>query len=195
MDDKLSFVPQKTFEPTFYKKRRLGVLVVFPFFLFLASVLFYGGLLFYKNKIKKETDVLADSLERAKSAFEIPLINEISQISEKINYSKTLLERHTGLISIFDFLQENTLKDVRFKDFKYSISKTEDRGEMPTVVMEGLAKSYSILALQGDIFEKDKNIQNVSFSDLGLSERGTVNFNVKLILNPQMLIYKGEKTE
>ena len=190
-EDKLSFIPQKTFEPAFYKRRGPGILIIFSFLLFFLSISAYGVLFLYKNSLNKELNVLTDSLERAKAAFELPLINEINQTSEKIDYSKKLLEQHVSLVPIFDFLGQNTLKDARFKSFKYSIAKNEN----PTVSLEGLAKDYSTIAVQEDIFEKDKNIKSVLFSGLGLGEKGIINFSVKLTFDPSMLIYKIEKGE
>jgi hypothetical protein len=190
-EDKLSFIPQKTFEPTFYKRRGPGIIIVFSFLLFFISISAYGALFLYKNSLNKELNILTESLERAKAGFELSLINEVNQTSEKINYSKKLLEQHVSSVPIFDFLEKNTLKDVRFKSFKYSIAKNEN----PTVLLEGLSKNYSLLALQGDIFEKDKNIKSVLFSRLNLGEKGLINFTVKLILDPSMLIYKIEKEE
>lgn len=190
-EDKLSFIPQKTFEPAFYKRRGLGIVIVFSFLLFFISISAYGALFLYKNSLNKETNVLTDSLERAKAAFELPLINEVNQTSEKIDYSKKLLEQHVSLVPVFDFLEKNTSKDVRFKNFKYSSVQNEN----PTVLLDGSAKNYSTLAFQGDIFEKDKNIKGVLFSSLGLGEKGMINFAVKLIFDPSMLIYKAEKKE
>jgi hypothetical protein len=166
-EDKLSFIPQKSLEPAFYKGRGPGIIFVFLFLLFLISISAYGALFLYKNSLSKEISALADSLEKAKAAFELSLINEVNQTSEKIDYSKKLLEQHISPLPIFDFLEKNTLKDIRFKDFKYSIVKD---GSL-TVLLNGTAKSYSDLALQGDIFEKDKNIKSVLFSRLNLGEK------------------------
>lgn len=190
-EDKLSFIPQKAFEPSFYKRRGPGIIIVFSLILFFLSISAYGALFLYKNSLNKEIGVLTDSLERARAAFDLPLINEINQTSEKINYSKELLEQHVSAVPLFDFLEKNTLKDVRFRNLKYSVAK----GENPIVLLDGSAKNYSTLALQGDIFEKDKDIKGVLFSNLGLGERGMINFAVKLIFDPFMFIYKVEKGE
>ena len=185
-EDKLSFIPQKTFEPAFYKRRGPGIIIVFSFLLFFISISVYGALFLYKNSLDKEIKVLTDSLERAKAALELPLINEVNRTSEQIAYSKKLLEQHVSFAPVLDFLEKNTLKDVRFKGLKYETAPNKN----PTVFLDGSARNYATLALQGDIFEKDKNIKEVVFSGLGLGERGMINFAVKLVLAPQMLIYK-----
>lgn len=190
-EDKLSFIPQKNSEQTLYRGKGPGIIVIISFLLFFASLAAYGGLFLYKNSLQKETDVLAQSLERAKAAFEIPLINEISQSSQKINYSKKLLGQHTSVVPIFDFLEKNTVKSISFKGFKYSI----DKDGTPLVSLDGLAKSYTDLALQGNVFEKEKSVKNAVFSGIGLGEKGIINFSVKLSFDPSVIIYKAEKTE
>ncbi|MCX6731836.1 MAG: hypothetical protein NTX55_02520, partial [Candidatus Parcubacteria bacterium] len=99
-EDKLSFIPQKTFEPAFYKRRGPGILIIFSFLIFFLSISAYGALFLYKNSLSKEVNVLTDSLERARAAFELPLINEITQTSEKIDSSRKLLEQHVSLAPI-----------------------------------------------------------------------------------------------
>lgn len=187
-EDKLSFIPKKSFEKPLYKRSGPGLFLIFSFLLLLLSGLIYGGTILYRNNLKKQIDLLSDSLKRAKAAFEFPLINELFNASEKINSSKIILEKHTTLAPVFNLLENSTLKDIRFNNFKYSLSEDQE----PTVLMDGTAKSYSSLASQGEIFEKNKNIKNVSFTNLGLSDKGTINFTVTLILDPIIIAYKAE---
>lgn len=187
-EDKLSFIPKKTFATPVYKSRGPGLFLAFSFFALLISGAFYGGLFFYRNMLKKQVTDLSSSLERAKVAFELPLINELFTISEKINSSKTLLSQHRTLLPVFNLLEKLTLKDVRFKSFRFSFSKESG----PLVLMDGQTKNYSTLASQGDIFGKDKNIKKVSFSNLNLGSKGMVNFTINLVLEQSFLNYKGD---
>jgi hypothetical protein len=187
-EDKLSFIPQKKVEPTFYRGEGPGIVIIISFILFFVSVGSYGGLFLYKNSLQKNVDTLAQSLERAKAAFEISLINQISDTSQKINYSQNLLGSHTSVAPIFDFLEKDTLKSISFKSFKYSV----DKDGVPSVLLEGLAKSYTDLALQGDVFEKESVVKSAVFSGIGLGEKGIINFTVKLIFDPSIIIYKIE---
>jgi len=187
LEDKLSFIPPKKTESSFYQNRGPGILIIISFLLFLVSVLLYGGFLLYKNKIKQEADTLNDSLVKAHAAFEFPLINELNKTSEEIGAVKSLLDQHVTPLPIFDLLEKDTLKSVRFITFKYLREK-----DSPTISLEGTAKDYTTLALQGEVFEKDQNIKDVSFSNLNLGERGTVNFRVKLTLDSSIISYKTE---
>lgn len=187
-EDKLSFIPKKTFAGPVYKSRGPGLFLVFSFLILLISGVFYGGLFFYGNTLQKQVTGLSSSLERVKVAFELPLINELFTISEKINSSKILLSQHRTLLPVFDLLEKLTLKDVRFKSFRFSFSKESG----PLILMDGQTKNYSTLASQGDILGKDKNIKKVSFSNLSLGSKGMVNFTIHLVLEQSILNYKGD---
>ncbi len=187
-EDKISFIPKKTFEKPLYKRSGPGFFLTSSFLLLLLSGLIYGGMILYRNSLKQQVDVLSDSLERAKATFEFPLINELFNVSEKIKVSKVLLEQHKTIAPIFDFLEKSTLKDVRFKSFKYSFLKDKEL----IISMEGMAKSYSSLALQGKAFEEEKNIKTVSFSGLNLGDKGAINFKVTLALDPSFISYKAK---
>ncbi len=187
-EDKLSFIPKKTFSSPVFKSKGAGFFAIFSFVVFLISLLLYGGLFFYRNDLNKQITLLSDSLLRSKASMDIPLINNLIQTSGKLTASKALLAQHRVITPIFDLLEENTLTEIRFKDFSFSVSK--DTG--PLVSMSGTAKSYSALAVQGEIFEGSKNIKSAVFSGLNLSDKGIVNFDVKLTLDPSTLIYKAE---
>lgn len=164
-------------------------MVISSFLVFLVSILIYGGLLLYKNSLSNEIKTLADSLERAKAAFEPSLIKELKNLSDKISASQKLLEKHISSAAVFDFLEKNTLKKVRLRSLKYSASEKEG----VIVLIEGTTDGYKTLAQQGDVFEKDKNVKSISFSGLNLGEKGLVNFSAKLSLGPSFIIYKVEE--
>jgi hypothetical protein len=185
-EDKISFIPKKTFERPFYKSRGPGFFLTSSFLLLLLSGLICGGAILYRNSLKKQVDLLSDSLERAKAAFELPLINKLVSTSEKIKTAKVLLAEHKTIVPFFDFLERSTLKDVRFNSFEYSLSKDKEA----TISMGGTAKSYASLALQAKAFEEEKNIKNVSFSGLNLGDKGAINFKVNLTLDPSFLSFQ-----
>jgi hypothetical protein len=170
---------------SFYREKGPGIFATISFLIFLLSIFAYGGLFLYRKNIQGKIDTLTDSFKRATGAFEPILINELVQTSEKINLSKQFLAKHTTLTPVFDFLEQSTLKSIRFKNFKYSFSAMES----PSILMGGLARDYSSLALQEKIWAKNKNIKEISFSKLTLGEKGLVNFEVKLSLDPSLIAY------
>lgn len=174
-ENKISFIPKKNIDTPIYTKGQ-GVFVSISFLIFLISALLFGGVFFYRNSLKNDIAELNDSVSRIKDALEPSLIAELIGMSDKINASETLLGQHKTLLPIFDFLENNTVKTVSFKNFRYTFLK--DNGAQ--ISMDGLADSYTSLALQAEVFEKDKSIKSVNFSGLGLGEKGNINFVVNI---------------
>lgn len=191
-EDKLSFIPKKNVPHPLYKSRGPGLFLAFSFLLLIISAMLLGGLFFYKKSLTEEVDSLKETLTKVRASFELSLINEIAQTSDKINSAKMLLNNHKSLTPFFDFLETSTLPEVRFKDFDYSLFSSGDKAEEVAVKMSGIAKNYTALASQSEIFEKEKNIKSFYFSDFKLGDKGTVNFSVQIVLDPMLLKYKTQ---
>ncbi len=187
-DSNLSFVPGKNVDNPFYKNKIGGFFLAVSFFLFLASAIACGGVIIYRNSLKKGNDALTVSVQKAQSSFEPALINELIQMSDKLSVSKELLNNHRTMTPIFDLLGKDTLTEIRFMNFSYNVSKD---GEID-IVMNGEAKSYFALASQAEEFNKDKNIKSASFSGLSLGDKGVINFNARLVLDSNPFIYKAQ---
>lgn len=181
-EDKLSFVPQKKFESLSYKKGGPGFLFIITLIIFIASLGVYGGLFYYKNKISEDINNLASDLERSKEAFDVPLINQLKDVSDKIDSVQSLVERHIRPTFIFELLEKETLKTITFKSLSY-----DKNNEFSA---EGTAPDYKSLALQADVLEKNPSVASVFFSGLSLGDEGKISFTVKVSLNPSFTTYK-----
>lgn len=189
MEEKLSFIPKKniTIAPLpKVKTAGLGPVVVFSFVMFLVSGMMWGGLIVYKKSLSDQKSQLVSSLEKVKSSMEMPLVDQIIGLSNRTDSAGKVLTNHRIVSPVFVFLEENTVKNVRFNDLKYGYSEKDGH----ELVMAGVAKSYSDLALQAESFEKSDSVQSVSFSGLALDEKGGVKFDVKMVMNPSMFAYK-----
>lgn len=186
-EENLSFIPKRPNEPKLqFKVKGTGFFFVFSLIVFFVSVAIFGGLFFYRAILNNDIKKLANSFNNAKSVFDLNLISDIAKVSDKINFSKSILAKHTTPVPFFDFLESSTLPEVRFTKFDYSVSK---EGEY-LVSLDGSARSYIALASQSKIFEKNSNFKNISFSGLSLGDKGLVNFKVQLSLTPEFLAYK-----
>ena len=157
-------------------------MVSLSFVLLLASGLLVGGTYFYKQSLQQEVDGLTIQLKTIKESLEVDLINKISDLSKRIDGANTLLVDHVVMSPFFSFLSETTLPNVRFVNFTYT-----DENALPSFSIAGIAKSYSTLAIQMDKLQKNRNIENLSVSNLTLGEKGVVNFDLKLQVNPDLL--------
>ena len=128
---------------------------------------------------------LGKSIEKQKASFEIPTINEIIDFSEKISVAKNLLAGHKAFSNVLDFLQDFTMRDVRFNDLNYSFA---DSGS-PALALSGTTRSYASLTAQIQALEKYNQVKQVSVSGLSSDATGGVKFNLKIILDPAIAAY------
>ena len=139
----------------------------------------------YKNYLNNNIVLLGKSIANQKASFEIPTVNEVTGFSEKISAAKKLLAEHKAFSNVLDFLQDFTMKDIRFNDLNYS---SADAGR-PTLVLSGATKSYASLTAQIQALEKYNQVEQVSVSGLSLDANGAVRFNLKIILDPDITAY------
>lgn len=188
MENKVSFIPKRTIGAPIYRDKGLGIFTSFALMIFLVSVALWGGMFLYKKYLKEQISQKKLSLEIARSELEPSLITDLARLSDKIDAAKSLIKDHKTPSSIFIFLQNNTLTEVRFKDFKFLLSG----GGEPSIIMSGLTKSYSILALQADVFEKNSSVKKTKFSNFKLDKNGWIGFNAEIIFTPSVLVYNLE---
>lgn len=185
MDEKISFIPKRKLSSQPISRGGGGGFVLFSFLIFVLSAALWGGLYAYKNHLNDNIVQLGKSIEKEKASFEIPTINEVVGFSEKISVARKLLASHKAFSNILDFLQDFTMKDVRFNDMNYSFA---DPGE-PMLALSGLTKSYAALAAQIQALEKYNQVRRVSVSGLSSDTNGAVKFNLKIILNSAIAAY------
>ena len=159
--------------------------MLFSFLIFVLSAALWGGLYSYKNYLNNNIARLGESIKKQRASFEIPTVNEVIGFSEKISVAKKLLAGHKAFSNVLGFLQDFTMKDVRFNDLSYSLG---DSGG-PSLILSGATKSYASLASQMQVLGKYNQVKQVSVSGLNSDTKGAVNFNLKIILDPAVAIY------
>ena len=185
MNEKASFIPKSSLSSNHVPRRGRSVFLVLSFLIFILSAALWGGLYMYKNYLKDNINQLDEKIRTQKTSFEIPTVKEISDFSEKISVAKNLLAGHKAVSNVLDFLQDFTMRDVRFNDLSFSFT---DTGE-PTLTLSGATRSYASLASQIQNLEKYDQVEQVSVSGLTSDTNGAVRFNLKISLNPAILTY------
>ncbi len=175
-----TFIPKKPLVPEYAEESSsFGLLSIISVGLFLLSVLLAGGVYFYKGYISKNVDVQKNSLEISKGRFEPETLEEFKEIDKRLSASKVVLNQHVVTTPIFELLSELTLKNVQYTKFTYKLESPE---KPVSIIISGIADSYTTIALQSDNFSKNKSIQDPVFSNLTLDTSGRVlfdlNFNV-----------------
>ena len=181
MPDGQTFIPKTTSAIKLsYQGRGLGWLTGAALIFFIAALLLSFGLFFYRGYLDAQKKVKAEALKTAEKDFEPSLILELQRTAKSISSAADLLNKHTALSGVLDFLSQNTISDTRFLNFSY------DKNE---VQMSGVTRSYTALAQQSLVFEKSRLIKDVSFSNFSLTSEGFVNFSVQFGVLPELISY------
>jgi hypothetical protein len=147
----------------------------------IAGVVVFGYNFYLTSNIAK----MGNDLTTAKASLDPYTINQISRLNSRIISTQTLLSSHVVLSPLFDFLENSTLKSLRWTNFNYGMTK-----DGLQLMMQGQARGYSALALQADIFNKTKYIKSPLFTNLTLDDKGNVTFIFSAILDPSIVSYK-----
>lgn len=187
-----SFIPKK---PIIEKRAPVAHSV--SFFTIISSCLLFSVLLasfaiyFFKGVLIKNIAEMETTLHLAKNRFEPSKITELKLLDKRLNASSEILSRHIVITPIFEALQLLTMKTVRYTKFSYDFGDTKDiKNKNVIVKMSGQAVGYRSIALQSDLFAKNKNFLNPVFSNLTLDDKGNVLFDLEFAVDPSFVDYK-----
>ncbi len=191
MDTKFqtSFIPKKslTNEQTRPHSDSVSIFLIISIIVFVLALATAGGVFAYKKILIKSIADMNVSLVAARNSFEPTFIDNANALNKRIEAAKKLLNSHTVVTPIFDFLENDTLATVKFDTFSYDL---RDNGTS-FLVISGQAKNFSSIALQSDIFGKEKFIKNPVFSDLNPDQNGNIVFKFNSSLDPTFVSYKN----
>jgi hypothetical protein len=188
-----SFIPKKPMiEERVTKSRPISLFVVISVFVLIAVLVASGGLYFYKGMLSKNIATMKSTLEKAKNRFEPAKITQLQVLDKRLQASSVILSQHLAISPIFKALQDITMKTVRYTKFSYDLG-TEKNPKIK-ISMSGQAIGYRSIALQADLFTKNKNLIDPVFSNLSLNEKGNVIFDLEFYVDPNFINYKQTLT-
>lgn len=188
-----SFIPKKSLDSSMRVRSSGalgGLLFLVGLFVFIVSVLSAGGVFAYERYLTASIADKSASLQKAKEAFDLSAIEALSRMDTRIKQAETLLQKHVAASAIFSFLSVETLQNVQFTSFEYAL---QDDGSA-AIVLDGIAGSFSTLALQSDQFGASQALSDVVFSGIKIETGGKVTFNVKATVDPTLLNYARNLT-
>ncbi|OGI82005.1 hypothetical protein A3I95_03435 [Candidatus Nomurabacteria bacterium RIFCSPLOWO2_02_FULL_44_12] len=184
-----SFIPKKPMvEERVSTSRPIGLLMTAALFLLFAVLIGSGGLYFYKGTLEKTIEQNKKDLSLAQNRFEPAKIAQMQLVDKRLQAASEVLSKHIAISPIFQALEEITLKTVRYTKFSYNLNNTGS--PKVKVRMNGVAVGYRSVALQSDLFPKNRNIIDPVFSNLVLDERGNVTFDLDFSVDPTFVDYK-----
>ncbi len=184
-DFQSSFIPKDPITEEVFKKKKAGVLGVLAVSLFVTSIILSVAMYFYKGIIKSDIQNLQSQLAESEKNIDKKTINDMSQFGKKLDTAKSIVLRHQVISNFLEALSSSTVSSVQFIDFSYSNLK---EGEL-TVNLKGKATSYAGVALQENVFSKNKYFKSILFSNLTLADKGLVSFDLAISVDPQISVY------
>ncbi|MCX6747948.1 MAG: hypothetical protein NTW98_03350, partial [Candidatus Nomurabacteria bacterium] len=184
-----SFIPKKPIvQERSTTGRPTGFFLVIAIFIFLSMVAAAGGVYFYKSIVDKNISEMEKNLNIAKNRFEPSKITQLQTLDRRLKASNEILGKHIAVSPIFKALSEITMKSVRYTKFGYDVGTSKE--SRVVIKLSGQAQRYSSIALQSDLFKKNKNLIDPVFSNLALDEKGNVLFDLEFSVDPNFVDYK-----
>jgi len=180
-----SFIPKEPITEEVFKTKKAGMLGVLVVSVFIASIVISVALYVYRGIIKSDIQSLQSELAQAEKNIDKKTINEMSQFSKKLSLVKSIVLKHRVLSNFLGTLSSSTVSSIQFMDFNYS----GEEGKL-LATLRGKAGSYANIAQQEKVFSGDKYFKSVVFSNLALVEGGMVSFDLNILADPQISIYK-----
>lgn len=182
-----SFIPKKAIvEESRSSTPVVGLITALIVLSFLVTVLTAVGTFLWEKQAQANLVSLKENLEKQKSRFQPELISTFKRMDDKLTVSAALLNNHTSVSKFILYLRSITYKDVRFIGMSYQMEE-----EGVKVSLTASARGYSVIALQSDMFKKNKYIKDFSISGLALEKGGTISFKVDMMLDPSFVTFDG----
>jgi len=184
-----SFIPKKPMiEDRAVVSRPISLLTIFSIFIFFTVVIASGALYFYDGIVEKEIVKMENDLSLAKNRFEPSKIIQLQVLDKRLNASSEILSKHIAISPIFKALQAVTMKTIGYNKFSYDFD--DSKNIKVKVKMSGTAVGYRSVALQSDLFTKNKYLIDPVFSNLLLDDKGNVLFDLEFSVDPNFVDYK-----
>lgn len=180
-----SFIPKEPVTEEVFKQKKAGFLGVLVVSLFVSSIVISVAMYVYENIIKDDIQNLQLQLADAEKNIDKKTINKISEFNKKLVLAKTLVLKHQIISRFLDTLSSSTVSSVQFNTFHYGSMQDNQL----SVNLRGKATSYASIALQENVFIKEKYFKSVIFSNFSLSGEGFVSFDLAISVDPQIVAY------
>lgn len=162
-------------------ERGSSILLYISLAAFLIIGATFGGLLLLNRAQKEARTTLLDEVNKKEENLKTDLLRQIFLLEGRLKNLRTLLSSHVFPSNVVKLIERDTLPQVRFLNFSFDATS----GKLD---MTGEAASYSILARQINVFERDPQIERIEFG--GLSIIGGSNFagfKLAIVFKPTLL--------
>ena len=196
---------EPTFQTTFIPKKPLvenqdmsstggvSLLVFLATILLVVSCALAGGIYLYRASVASKVDDMQKQLEQSSVSFDADLAFNIEDTNHRLSVAQELVSNHVAFSPLLVILGENTLKTIRYT--KLNAEQTVGSGAEATIKISGVAKNYDAIALQSDMFAKNRFIRDPIFSNLVPTIEGNIAFDLSFTVDPAYMKYNNHITK
>jgi hypothetical protein len=188
-----SFIPQKTAvaEAAGARHARASVWSIASISLFVFSLLAALGVFAYQKGLVRSLTKLNADLVAARAAFEPAFIAELAAMDRRLRAARELLAGHRSVSPLFSLLEKETLATVRWNSFAF----TEGAEGEAKLELQGEAAGFNAVALQSDVFSRQRHFTNPVFADFDVDKSGTVHFRFTTSVSSEFIRYRTHLAE
>ena len=189
-------MPDINLIPSEYKKRGLGLRVIFSkvmgivLVLLILGLLIYGGLLIYKKGLTKQVTDSKQAIDKLESRRNQNSENSIYVVDQKLSAVESLFKNHFYWSKLFTKIEELVVADVSFSEMKTTFIDNK-----MNLTLSGNAKTYTGLARQMVSFKEDKLFEKIDLTGLKLNESNELDFTLSLLVSKSILISQTENKQ
>jgi hypothetical protein len=184
-----TFIPKKPLQQTAEEigstrvnRAPIGAVLVISIIIGILSAAAVVGVYLYKRYTIQAVENIQKELASNEKELEPNLLVELGKLDKRLKNGEVVLSKHIALSPVFDIIEQNTLKTVRFSSFKFN---TENNTY--SVMLSGEANSYQAVALQSESFGSIISFREVIFSDFTLTPKNRISFTVSFKVSPEVL--------
>lgn len=192
MDVQTSFIPKRSLDTNTRVERAdtVSIFTILSVLIFFIVIIGAGGIFLWKKNLEKEISDVKSVIIREKDSFSSEDINQLAKLDKRLISGGQLLDSKLYTSKIFELLNQNTIKTVRFTKFTVDPSLVDK--EKLKITVSGQAKDYASLALQAHIFSGlNDSFIDYDFSNLTLDLSGNVTFDMNATLAKKSLVFNA----
>ena len=154
--------------------------------IFIASLMGAAAVFFAEKFYTQQINQKSAQLKEDQQVFDLATIEDLARLDTRMKNAESLMQRHYTALTVLLYLGDQTLQNVQFTDYKYSI----DPDGVGKITLVGVANGFGTVALQSDQFSASKKLKNVVFSNIQIDPSGKgVGFNVSATLDQSLTSY------
>ena len=180
-----SFIPKDSPTQSPLQKKSMGLSGMIGILVLVVSIALAIGLFVYTSMVKSNIESLKSELDQAAGSIDDKTITEMTKFSERLSVVQGIVDKHQVISNFLNLLSSLTVSNVEYNEFHYSIMQS---GTV-LVTLNGKARDYATIAVQQEIFSKNKFIKSSKFEELQLSGKGQVSFKLTIEADPQIAVY------